>query len=182
VVSYVLDIPVGKGRKYMANANRLVQTAIGGWGVQGVATVQTGFPLHFSTASNNTQSFGGGSRPNVVAGCDKFTTGSVTSRLSDYFNQACFVQPASYTFGNESRTDPSLRAPGIINFDFAALKNFPITPEGKTVIQFRAEFFNIFNRVQFGYPGQTVGNSDFGVISSQQNTPRLIQFALRLNF
>ncbi len=173
---------MGKGRKYLANANALTQATLGGWGVQGVTTLQTGFPLHFSTASNNTNSFGGGSRPNVTAGCNEATSGSATSRLADWFSTSCFSQPAPFTFGSEPRVDPVLRAPGIAQWDFAAIKNFPLTPENRAFIQFRAEFFNIFNRVQFGYPGQTYGNSNFGVITSQQNLPRLIQFALRLNF
>ena len=75
-----------------------------------------------------------------------------------------------------------LRSPGIAQWDFAAVKNFSIAPEARAYVQFRAEFFNIFNRVQFGFPNQTQGNSAFGQITSQQNLPRLVQFALRLNF
>jgi len=182
VVSYVLDVPVGRGRHYLNNANTFVQTALGGWGVQGVTTLQSGFPLHFSTAENNTNSFGGGSRPNVTAGCDMSTSGSATARLNEWFNTSCFSQPAPFTFGSEPRVDPTLSSPGIANFDFAAIKNFPLWAEGRSYLQFRAEFFNIFNRVQFGYPGQTFGDPNFGVIDSTQNLPRLIQFALRLNF
>jgi hypothetical protein len=182
IVSYVLDVPVGKGRKYLANGNPLVQAAIGGWGVQGTTTLQTGFPLHFGTNSNQTNSQGGGSRPNVVPGCNKSIDGSVQSRLGQYFNTACFTAPPAFTYGNEGRNDPNLRSPGIAQWDFAAVKNFPIAPEARAVIQFRAEFFNIFNRVQFGFPNQTQGNSAFGQITSQQNLPRLVQFALRLNF
>ncbi len=180
VVSYVLDIPVGHGRKYMANSNGLVNAVIGGWGVQGVTTLQTGFPLHFSTNSNTTNSFGGGQRPNVIVGCDKSISGGITNKLNEYFNTACFSQPAAFTFGSESRTDPSLRAPGEANWDFSAYKSFPITEHAN--VQFRAEFFNIFNRVQFGYPGQTFGSSNFGQITNQVNSPRLIQFAGRFSF
>ncbi|HJY05659.1 MAG TPA: hypothetical protein VJ323_05040, partial [Bryobacteraceae bacterium] len=104
------------------------------------------------------------------------------SRLNSWFNTACFVQPAPFTFGNEGRTDASLRAPGIANWDFAAFKDFPIGREGRAKLQLRAEFFNIFNRVQFGYPGQTQGSNSFGIISSQTNTPRLLQVAGRFNF
>jgi hypothetical protein len=182
IVSYVLDVPVGKGRKYLANGNPLVQAAIGGWGVQGTTTLQTGFPLHFGTNSNQTNSQGGGSRPNVVAGCNKSIDGSVQSRLGQYFNTACFTAPPAFTYGNEGRNDPNLRSPGIAQWDFAAVKNFSIAPEARAYVQFRAEFFNIFNRVQFGFPNQTQGNSAFGQITSQQNLPRLVQFALRLNF
>ncbi len=180
VVSYVLDIPVGKGRKFMSSSNALVNGALGGWGVQGVTTVQSGFPLHFGTNSNTTNSYGGGQRPNVIAGCSKSVSGSITSKLNDYFNTSCFAAPATFTFGDESRTDPNLRSPGIANWDFSAFKRFPIKERAN--IEFRAEFFNIFNRVQFGYPGQTQGQSSFGVITSQVNNPRLVQFALRASF
>lgn len=182
IVSYVLDVPVGKGRKYLSNSNPLVQAAIGGWGIQGTTTIQTGFPLHFTSNSNQTQSQGGGSRPDVVAGCNKSIDGSAQSRLGKWFNTSCFTPPPAFTFGSEGRTDPNLRSSGIANWDFAAVKNFPIAPENRAYVQFRAEFFNIFNRVQFGYPNQSQGNSAFGQVTSQQNDPRLVQFALRLNF
>ena len=180
VVSYVLDIPVGKGRKFLNHSSKLVNGTIGGWGVLGVTTLQSGFPLHFGTNNNQTDSFGGGSRPNIVPGCQKSIGGSVQNRLNEYFNTACFSQPGVATFGNESRTDPTLRSPGLANWDFSAFKSFPITERAS--VQFRAEFFNIFNRVQFGYPGQTQGQSSFGVITSQLNNPRLVQFALRASF
>ena len=184
VISYVTDIPVGKGRKYLANANAFVNGAIGGWGVLGVTTIQSGFPLHFTTNTNNTNSPGaGGQRPNVVPGCDTSLSGSATSRLGEWFNTSCFSQPAAFTFGDESRVDPNLRGAGIANWDFSAYKNFALSREDRLKLQFRAEFFNIFNRVQFSPPGQAFGASNFGVASGQQqNLPRLIQFALRLNF
>jgi hypothetical protein len=183
VVSYVLDIPVGKGRKYLANSNAFVNAALGGWGVQGVTTLQSGFPLHLTTNSGNANSANsGGQRPNVVAGCNPNISGSATSKLLEYFNTSCFTQPAPFTFGDESRNDPTLRAPGIAQWDFSAFKSFPIAPEGRATLQFRAEFFNIFNRVQFGFPNQSLGSSGFGQITSQQNLPRLVQFALRLSF
>jgi hypothetical protein len=62
------------------------------------------------------------------------------------------------------------------------LKEFAFGPDGRMNIEFRSEFFNIFNRAQFGYPGQTQGSTSFGVVSSQQNLPRLVQFALRFGF
>lgn len=183
VVSYVLDVPVGRGRKFLPHANGFVNAVIGGWGVEGVTTLQSGFPLHLTNNSGNINSPGAGSqRPNVTLGCDVFTSGSATERLDNWFNTSCFTQPAAFTYGNEPRNDPHLRSPGIANFDFSAFKNFAILPEDRAHIQFRAEFFNLFNRVQFGYPGQSLGASDFGQITTQSNLPRLIQFALRLEF
>jgi hypothetical protein len=180
VVSYVLDIPVGRGRKYLANGNWAANAVLGGWGVEGVTTLQQGFPLHITTNSNNSNSFGGGQRPNVIANCPKIMPGPITSKLNEYFDTSCFSQPAPFTFGDEGRNDPVLRSPGVANWDFSAFKSFPITERAN--IQFRAEFFNIFNRVQFNYPGQTYGSSNFGQISSQLNNPRLVQFALKLGF
>ena len=66
----------------------------------------------------------------------------------------------------------------ISNFDFSALKNTRLTE--KFHLQFRAEFFNIFNTPQFGTPGRTLGTGQFGVISSQANSPRQIQFGLKV--
>lgn len=182
VVSYIMDVPVGRGRKYLSTSNGFVNAALGGWGVGGTTTLQSGFPLHFGTNSNTTNSYGGGSRPNVVAGCDKSVSGSAQSRLAEWFNTGCFVQPPTFTYGNESRTDPNLRAAGIANWDFSAFKNFTFGESGQRYVQFRAEFFNIFNRTQFGFPNQTTGADNFGKVTSVANDPRLVQFALRFNF
>jgi hypothetical protein len=182
VVSYVMDIPVGRGRKYLSGAHGIVEQTIGGWGVDGTTTLQSGFPLHLTTNSNLTNSFGGGSRPNVVAGCDKSVPGGATARLLEWFNTSCFSQPAPFTFGDESRNDPSITGAGVANWNFAAFKNFTLSENTNRYLQFRAEFFNIFNRVQFGLPGQAYGASNFGEVTTQANNPRLVQFALRLNF
>jgi hypothetical protein len=182
VLTYVYDIPVGRGLKYMSNAGRLTDYAIGGWGLEGITTLQDGFPLGFSTNQNLTNSFGGGSRPDVVPGCPKQVNGSAVAKLNHWFNTSCFTQPPPFTFGNEPREDPILRAPGVANWDSSLFKNFPVDKNGRVQVQFRAEVFNLFNRVQFGVPGTTQGTSNFGVVNSQLNNPRLLQFALRINY
>lgn len=182
VLSYVYDIPVGRGMKYLPNASRMVDYAVGGWGLEGITTLQSGFPLGFSTNQNLTNSFGGNSRPNYTAGCAKSTSGGAVSRLNNWFNTACFTQEPAFTFGNEPRNDSELRAPGIAEWDTSLFKNFAVDKNGKVNVQFRAEVFNLFNRVQFGYPGTTQGTSNFGVINSQYNLPRILQFALRVNY
>lgn len=182
VVSYILNLPVGKGRKFLSNMSRVANGLIGGWGIEGITTLQRGFPLGFTTSENLTNSFGGGSRPNVVPGCNKELSGSAEQRLDEWFNTACFTQPAAFTFGDESRNDSVLRGQGISNFDAALFKNFPFGPDGRYVIQFRGEFFNLFNTPQFGEPDTVFGQSEFGLVDSQLNNPRLIQFALRITF
>ena len=180
IVSYVYDLPVGKGRTYLANAPGAVQKLLGGWGINGITTFQAGPPLSLVTATNNTNSFGGNPRPNVSAGCMKPVSGTAQTRVGDWFNTSCFSAPPAFTFGSESRTDPNLRAAGIANFDFAAFKSTDITERFR--LEFRAEVFNLFNRVQFAAPNTTVGSTSFGIVTSQQNNPRLVQLALRLRF
>jgi hypothetical protein len=182
VVSYVYDLPFGRGMRFGSNVPGVLNQLLGGWGFGGVTTVQTGFPLGFTTAQNLTNSFGGGSRPNVVPGCNKMVPGNETQRINQWFNPACFTQPAPFTFGDESRNDPDLRASGVANWDASMYKTFPFTHNEATNLQFRAEAFNLFNRVQFGYPGTQQGASNFGIVSSQLNNPRLLQFSLRLNY
>lgn len=182
VLGYVYDIPVGRGLKYLSNSSRFVDYTLGGWGVAGITTLMDGFPLGLNTNLNLTSSFGGGSRPNYTPGCSKSVGGSARSKLNQWFNTTCFTQPPPFTFGDEPRNDAQLRAPGVANWDSSLFKNFPIRSDGKSYVQFRAEVFNLFNRVQFGYPGLTQGASNFGVINSQLNLPRILQFALRINY
>jgi hypothetical protein len=182
VVSYILDLPFGRGKRFLAGASGPVNQLLGGWGVTGTTALQGGFPLSFTTSQNNSHSFNNSERPNVTSGCRKSISGSAQARLGKWFNTSCFTQPDAYTFGNESREDPNLRAAGVANWDLSAYKTFPFTANGKANLQFRVEAFNVFNRVQFGYPGETQGNSNFGVVSSVNNLPRLVQFALRLGF
>jgi hypothetical protein len=91
-----------------------------------------------------------------------------------------FTQPAPFTFGNVSRALPDVRAPGLRNLDFSLFKSLMVTERAR--VQFRAEAFNLFNHPLFGGPGVVFGNANFGVITTQVNTPRQLQMALRLDF
>jgi hypothetical protein len=153
---------------------------VSGWGINGISTFQSGAPLTFAVATNNTNSYGGTPRPNVTAGCDKSVSGSAQARVNGWFNTACFSAPPSFSFGSEARTDPNLRAAGVANWDFAAFKDTAIRE--RIALQFRAEVFNTFNRVQFSPPNTTVGSSTYGFVTAQANNPRLVQLALRLKF
>jgi hypothetical protein len=179
-VSYVYDLPFGKGKQFLGGASGVGGKLVSGWEINGISTFQSGFPLTLGTSSNITDSFGGGSRPNYVYGCNVSEPGSATQRLGHWFNTGCFTQPPAATFGNLGRTLTTVSAQGIANYDFALVKN--TTLKERLSLQFRTEVFNLFNRVQFGPPGETLGTPQFGVISSTINQPRLIQFALRLNF
>jgi hypothetical protein len=190
IVSYVLDLPFGKHKAFLGDLPALADKVVGGWGVDGITTFQTGFPVNIGAANNSTVgSFGAGLRPNVTAGCHKANGGSADERVKNgiaggdgWINASCFSQPAPWTFGNESRVDSSLRTQGIDNWDFAVFKHTSFGPEGKLGFEFRVELFNTFNHVQFGPPGNSFGSSTFGEISSQNNNPRLVQFAGKIVF
>lgn len=174
VVSYVLNLPVGHGQRYLASASGLTDKLISGWGLDGITTLQSGFPLKIGAS-------GGGTQPNrTCANAD--LSGSPESRLNEWFNTSCFSQSAPFTYGTESRVDPNLRQEGENNWDVSLFKTTNFGPGERLGVQFRAEFFNFFNRPQFGTPGQTQGTSGFGVVSSQIGTPRLVQFALKFLF
>jgi hypothetical protein len=188
VVSYVLDLPFGKGQKFFSGAEGWKEKLVGGWGVDGVAIFQRGFPLAFTNGqANGTTLFGGGSRPNVVPGCVPEVSTGISARLNGWFNTACFVSPADFTFGDEARVDSRLRAEGINNYDLAVFKQARFASSERLGLEFRTEFFNIFNRTQFAPPNTvccSVNNPDFGVVTSTASgtNPRLVQFGLKFFF
>ncbi len=197
VVSYRYPLPIGRGQLLLSNLNAVANEIIGGWGTDGIVTLQEGFPLGLSDSTNDlsTYMFEGTQRPDVVAGCNKKVSGSMFNRLGvaegetqGYFNTACFQSQTissnpvfnPLAFGNESRTDNTLRTPGTANYDLAVVKDFPI--HENLMFHFRVEAFNAFNRVQFGQPNVSVGNASFGSITTQYNNPRLFQASGRIEF
>jgi hypothetical protein len=190
VISYVLDLPFGHGKAFLNGYSGFTDKVVSGWGIDGVTTFQRGFPLKISwsgpaTALENASLGVSNVRPDVVAGCSKGGSRTLTS----WFNTNCFAAPPQWGFGTESRVDDSLRAAGINNFDFAIFKRTTITE--RIGLEFRTEFFDLFNHPQFGFPGTNfnpvAGNNSangFGTVTSTNtgNTPRLIQFALKLVF
>jgi len=188
VISYVLDLPFGRGKQFLSDVSGVGGKLVSGWGVDGVTIFQRGFPLKISYgASTPLSSLGlgiGTLRPNVVAGCNKGTPSGV-SQLSEWFNTACFTAPPAYGFGSESRVDPTLRQKGVNNFDFSIFKRTTFGPGERMNVEFRTEFFNIFNHPQFAAPNGTcciLNNPNFGVVTTTLGNPRLVQFALKFAF
>jgi hypothetical protein len=181
VVSYSLGLPFGQGKRFLGGASGASNKVVSGWGINGIYTLQSGLPLVMTDSVNNDHSTGNGTqRPNIVPGCTIGLHTPAASRRNEWFNTACFTQPAAFTYGDAPRTLTNVRGAGINNSDFALFKNTKLTE--RMGLQFRAEFFNLWNRVQFYEPGQSFGSGTFGIISTQENQPRLVQFALRLQF
>ena len=91
-----------------------------------------------------------------------------------------FAQPADFTFGNASPYIGTVRSPGMNNSDTTLSKDFPFTEKAK--LQFRVSMFNTLNHPVFGGPGTTLGNANFGKISSQANVSRQFEFAAKIIF
>jgi outer membrane receptor protein involved in Fe transport len=173
-LSTVYQIPVGHGRQFLGNANRLVDGIIGGWQLTSIATVESGppFSVSLSSASANTGTF---TRPNRI--CDGNLPSGQRS-IHEWYNTACFVTPPLYTFGNTGRN--VLIGPGLQTWDLGADKDFRITERFK--LQFRSEFFNILNHANFGLPNSSIGSTAAGTITGVLTNARQVQFALRLHF
>jgi hypothetical protein len=190
VISYVLDLPFGRGKKYANGYSGFMNGLISGWGIDGVTTFQRGFPVKISYGAGTPLSAAGlgiGTlRPDVAAGCNKgAASGAGPHNLNGWFNTSCFAAPGPWSFGNEARVDPTLRQDGINNWDFALFKRTYFGPDGRLNLEFRAEFFDIFNRPQFGPPNGTCcssNNGNFGVVTNTINNPRLVQFGLKFAF
>jgi hypothetical protein len=116
-----------------------------------------------------------------VTGCNRKVSGSAVDRVNSgkWFNTACFAQPGSFQFGDERRTDAVLRRQGVDNWDFSIAKDTNV--KEKFTVTFDTEFFNIFNRVQFGPPFEaSYSGPNWGAVVSQLNNPRLIPCGLRI--
>ena len=185
VISYVLDLPFGHGKAFLSGMSGIADKVVSGWGLDGITTLQRGFPLKITYAASTPlegANLGVSNvRPNVVAGCDKKAGGGTVAK---WFNTSCFAAPPDWGFGSESRVDATLRGDGAQNFDFAVFKRTTIAEN--MGVEFRTEFFNLFNHPQFGIPGQgfngTATGNGFGQVTSTIGNPRLIQFAMIVRF
>ena len=169
VLSYVYNLP-------MPIKNSIVHGVLGGWQLSGISAFQAGIPLNITFPGDNA-GIGGGTtyRPDVVGD----PTQNAGTRLM-FFNPAAFAAPARGAFGNAGRNE--VRGAGINNTDASLFKNIPrILGVESSGLQFRAEFYNIFNHTNFNSFGTGFGNSNFGQAIGSRDA-RSIQLGMRLYF
>jgi hypothetical protein len=176
-ISYTYELPFGPGKRFL-NSGGVVGKIAGGWQFTGIHQYQSGKPVVLS-ANNTLPLFNSTLRPDVIPGQPKML--AVNDPLADqWVNPAAFSVPAGMRLGNAARSYTDLRADGFMNESFGLIKRTPLTES--VTLTFRAEFFNAFNRTVFGAPQGNVTAANFGRVSSQANTPRQGQLALRLDF
>jgi len=184
--SVIYQLPFGKGRKWGSNWNGVANSLAGGWELTVIEHATSGFPVFVvdQTTSSGAGFLNGNFqtliRPNMT--CNPVLSHPT---LSDWFNASCFSAPPSGELGNAPRTP--LSGPDFVNTDFSVIKHFALAREGMR-LDFRAEFFNLFNHPQFGAPGGNGYGADFAspstfnVVNYTVNNPRLIQFGLKFAF
>jgi len=177
VLSHTLELPFGRGKKFLTSAPAAVNLLLGGWSATGAFTWNTGFPLALTSTGNSGVS-SAVLRPNST-GRSAELSGSPQSRLNRYFDTSQFTVPDPFTFGNVSRTLADVRGPARVNYDVAVQKNFVVREP--VSILFRAEAFNLTNTPYFFTPGEGLGTPTFGVINSATGE-RQVQFSLKLLF
>jgi hypothetical protein len=170
ITSLTYDLP-----KLPSNTNSFVRQTIGGWQTNGIVTLQSGFPFNVIVSGDPANTGRSNERPSIIG---PLTSDCGSGNLVNCIGTAGFALPVALTYGNAGRNLQF--GPGFYNVDFSLFKTFSI---GERVgLQFRSEFFNIFNTPAFSNPNSTFGTSNFGSITSTKSNNRQIQFGLKLLF
>jgi len=191
VASFGYELPFGKGKMWLGGANKVVNSVLGGWQINGIFTRRSGFVTDIRTsripAAN--QLFATINVPDTVQGQSIY---AANRGVDQWFNPAAFSIPGTVTsstgvpltkFGTAQRRIG--RGPRASNLDFSLFKNFPIGERFR--VQFRAEAFNLSNTPAFFLPGAnstalTIGNANFGKLTGSSATGRQLQMGLKVIF
>jgi hypothetical protein len=176
----VYELPFGRGKAYGHDMNKVVNAVVGGWQVSPIVTFRTGWPLPVYGAADNSGTYSRGSRADCNGALPSIMNSPIDGAggIQWFENNGNFTNPADGTFGNCAPQLSGLRGPHYTDVDLGLSKNFQLTERFK--LQFRSEFINAFNHVQFNAPNMSLG-STMGQITSAQPS-RNIQFALKLYY
>jgi hypothetical protein len=211
VTSFVYDLPVGHGKHFLGTANGVVDSVLGGWQISAINTMQAGTPFNLTytpNAANQTspmlsQNWRGMNlyRPNLVSGAPYIAKTKLANGTVQYVNPAALTLPSTYTtgatgtilsspFGNLPKNYG--RTPAFYETDLDFNKRFN-TPKERVKIEFRSEFYNIFNHTNLYMPGGSGGGTVSGVYDNTSKPtgiaggtitgtfePRIIQFGLKV--
>ena len=197
--SVIYDLPFGKGKAYGGGWSGPVNAAFGDWQVTVIEKITSGFPLFVVNSNNGSGVFfqwNGNSlnRPDQVGDPNKAgpvaanpgcTAPTQIHTTANWFNPCAFVAAPAGELGTANRAP--VTGPDFVNTDMSLIKHFRVTE--RVGMEFRAEFFNLFNHAQFFLPGSSLtaqqdinASSSFAKVTQTVNNPRLIQFALKLSF
>ena len=173
VASYQYTLP-----DFYRGDSAFAKRALNSWSLSGIVTLQSGTPFSvFGQNSAFQATMADLATGRTIASAIK--GGSVNSRLAAYFDPTAFTIPTAFgDFGQVGRN--ILRGPKQINTDFSIMKLIPIREHHR--VEFRAEFFNLFNNVNFANPINVLSSSDVGRIVATSTGPRVIQFGLKYTF
>jgi carboxypeptidase family protein len=181
------DLPIGRGQRFGANMNRVLNQVVGGWQASTIVSTHTGFPLAIGDNDGDATGTGGrGPRPDCGVQ-QVFKRSQLAPNFGGFqwMSASGFSQPAPGHFGNCPAQGP-IDGPGYFDADIGLMKNFHFTEA--VYLQFRTDFLNAFNNVNLGHPdtGWSASTSTFGQIGPAAGTgsqpARNIQFALKMYF
>jgi hypothetical protein len=171
-ISVGYELPIGEGRRFLGNANAVVDGLLGGWQVQGIYVWRSGRPFTPTISSDRANTGVANQRPNRLG----------SGRLDEptvevWFDKTAFALPAQFTYGDSGGS--ILREDSYKTLDFSLFKQFRI---GDQRLQFRAEAFNLTNTPSFSAPNTAIDTAAGGRVTSTASTPRQMQFALKYEF
>jgi hypothetical protein len=197
--SVLYDLPFGKGKRYGGDWKGATNAILGNWQLNVIERATSGFPLFVVDSADGSGVYFGYNgnilqRPNEVGDPNKagpeggnMNCPARIHTLQNWFNPCAFAKAPAGELGTAPRAP--VYGPRFVNTDFSVIKDFPLSFREGMDLQFRAEFFNLFNHAQFylnGYADsgeQDINTpSSFGVVNNTVNNPRLVQFALKLKF
>ncbi|HMC57960.1 MAG TPA: hypothetical protein VKJ01_02095, partial [Candidatus Solibacter sp.] len=180
-ISAHYDLPFGHGKRNGLGKG-LGNGLIGGWQLNGIATLLSGFPFTPQIGSNRSGD-GDTRNPDRPSLNPSFAGPVLVQQQTQWFNPNAFLLPAAGTYGNLGRG--TYNGPGLANLDLSLLKDTAVSE--RVNLQFRAEFFNALNKTNLGTPNAIVFaggaiSGSAGLITSTTTTSRQIQFGLKLIF
>jgi hypothetical protein len=182
VAAVVANSPIGRGKLFGANMNRVVDYVVGGWQGSALMTFQTGTPMPVTMGSPRLAD--GNQRPDVVCAQEKtgISIHNAAFTQQPYLNANCFADPGDQQAGNAPRYFSNIRGDGIRDFDVSFSKTEPLPRE--THLEFHVDLFNFTNTPRFAFPDFGFEDSTFGIVSSTAGgyTPRHLQFGARYQF